>query len=370
MVVTGVALSQRAVEKQVEGLHLSPIAIEKLLKAHRYIAGIEEFRPIGKTKDAGVILNKHFALSNGTAAQDPVWWSNILNRREEKAEIDENWLKDPDFLFDEEGKPKYDDEILSKLDKYDYWEPASSGVLGEYLIKPSRVFTAFGVSLEMAGIVSLAKIRLSRGLKENDLENALQETRQLARLCFGHDSILDSAIGLAILSLEDKVLAQAKTLKMDTSFWKPISQDDIDLARKLLMTSIQFYDPTSNHTSKVFAEQKEIFERCAILGEAGYAVQLLRATSLRERKLWAFEANLLKPVQHFEEDWEVSDCSLPRLKREWNHPNAIELFGADAWMFKIPYARMFLLGEILEMGIMVDKMDNDPLDGLDAKVGL
>ena len=216
---------------------------------------------------------------------------------------------------------------------------------------------------DFIGLITLSKVRLSRGLKNGNLVTALTETRHLARLFLGHEALLDSMVALTILSLEEEVIAEAERQGIEIDSWDAVAQEDIDLAQRLLIKSIAFYDPTLHHTSLALMQQEQVFERCTIISDAAWPTIFLRSFSGRKR--WLFEANLFVSIAHFKDDWKQSNCRLLRVERHWNISEQQTFWDTSQPEFQIPYLRMYLISSLLKNGIVSEHDDEDPLSGLD-----
>jgi hypothetical protein len=92
---TGIFYSQKKANDLVRTVQLHPEAIPKIVSAYKHVSTIDAFFPIGKTKDAGVVLNQFIPLDQAeVTAQEKVWWNSRSTK--ELQLIKKDWLNAPE----------------------------------------------------------------------------------------------------------------------------------------------------------------------------------------------------------------------------------------------------------------------------------
>jgi hypothetical protein len=350
-----IAYAQYSIRGELKQYQYNEVALTKITQAYVQLSTIDAFFPIASSKDAGVVLNPYIQLDDGAhPAEKNVWW-NTLSKEQINA-IKSKWSSSPEEL------PTQDDSILTSLLEYDHWDPNSSGSYATYLSTKSNTYLLNQPIPNLVNLQYLAKSRLARGLRESDILPALKEVRHLARLSQGHESIIDSMIGVALLSIERKAYEEAvhKGI-LGKDEWSAISEADCKLARKLVFAGVGVYLSQDEGLAVRRLQQLSVreFAQCATMHEAGMA-QLLK-NSVPSR--WFGEANLFRPSIHFEKAWKESSCSLRILQPHWNQMNPLaELPSEEEYLFSIPYIRTWSLLSLMHLSPFVpDIEETNPL---------
>jgi hypothetical protein len=352
----GISISQNNVNDTLREMRFHPKAIPKITAAYTHLSTIDAFFPIGKTKNAGIILNPLIKLDGmGIQAEKKVWWNSLS--QEEIDLIKKEWLSDPDKM------PTGDDSILTELMAYDHWDTSSSGVYADYLSTPAKQPIFSAPIPNLVDLQYLIKLRLARGIREGDMLPALKEARHLARLCQGQESLIATMIGVALLSIERKAYQEAVDQGiLDKESWNPILEDDCKLARTLGFAGVGIYIAQDDGDSlkQVQDLNTNLFAKCSTLSEAG--VYLLTRHIIQGR--WFAEARLFTPVPRFETTWNNSGCPLTVLRRYWSNSDFAYdgLSKGEVTRFSTPYLRTHILSALLTMGPFVpDSEEEDPL---------
>ena len=340
--VLGVFVSQKLLMDWLASAR--PPDVEDSLAVHSRLANLPAFAPTTRERDAGERLNRHLRLDDDAhPALDPVWWTSIT---EEERHIKKDWLDRPEALWTEAGEPRYDDAILQELLAYDHWDVTSSGTYAAYLEAPNGPYIEQPIPW-MVGLQYLGKVRLNRGLHEQDMTAALQEVRHLARLLLHAEDAVSFAIGLSLLGSErlaaDRAI-EAGILGADA--WQPVREKDLKKARAVLFKgSALLYLPDEPAVEEFFT-RPHVVGRCAMLefGALGFVVVRDQMGTTRA----PLEADFLSLRHRYERLWAASGCALKPLSSHWDPPPAADQTFNPMMQ---PYLRSYWVAGVLRLAL-------------------
>lgn len=302
----GLLASQWAAMAWVESASPLEDEIRQTLSAHKHLATLDVFAPSPRTRDVGVILNRHLEMDRGRAlAESPMWWTRIADSEDH---IREDWLDRPGALRDESGGPRYDDSVLEMALAYDHWDIASSGAFRDPLDAPDDLGPA-GQMPNLTGLQHLAKARLSRGLFEEDILPALQEVRHIARMLVNSEGAVSFAIGLSLLQSERDAMEHAVAdgiLAPDA--WSPVAAADINLSRTELFRGARLLLLPDQPAAENLFKQPVVAGRCAMLETASLAFIYTQDSMGTHRA--PLEADFISTRRRYEALWAASGCTL------------------------------------------------------------
>ena len=213
----------------VQDRHYHPTALRTLLTDFDHISTIDAFFPIGDSNDAGDILNPYIGFNNHTSMDFQQTWWNSLPKEEYKL-ILQSGLN----TLDVSAYPE--DNLLQLLLFSDHWNPTSSDSFAEILsVAPTTPIQSIPYPI-ISPLLTLAKIRLVKGLQEDSPLEALKEIRHLARLMQGSEYAAFSVGGLKLLDLEREAYELAvQNQSLESDSWTPISSKDTKTARNIVI---------------------------------------------------------------------------------------------------------------------------------------
>ena len=233
--------------------------------------------------DAAPVLFRHIGLD---VAPSPL--PDVLNGPE--------WLSNLD-AFD---TTPFDLEWMKSLASLGYWELGGAGSPLENV-----PISMDEPTLRFRDLMTLAKVRLVRGLQKGDAREAAREVRELARLCLTSETILGAMVGVGITGFERGAYEEATRRGHDTAGWSPISQaDHTSLKRVIGVSPTPFVllatPPVSTVVLPVGA--------CAGLHEGLWQAHIGRV-------LWSGE--IADRVAGLDRQLAKSTCRLPRMRKAW-----------------------------------------------------
>ncbi len=339
MVLLGLGLLlQLEVKETVKNIRLHPDALQKINDSYEHLSKIDALFPIGQTNDAGVLLNPYIRLdSEASIAQKTTWWNAMS--KEDMDFVKRHWLTAPETISFPE------DNVLEELMDYDFWDLTSSGLYAEQLTQqPTMELTSYPIPY-FANLQILAKVRLAKGLEDGSILSALREVRHLARLCQGQEHLVQSLVGIALLSFERVAYLEAvKREILQREQWVPITEADTTLAKNLSFASVGiFLSHDQGEAARANQALKHrIFNQCSTLFEAGVIIQLRH--SLKNR--WPLEVDLFPMVSEYEQYWLDSGCELPTLELYWDDPTSDLFYIKDG--LTVPYIRTLYMFQVLK----------------------
>ena len=235
----------------------------------------------GNNKDAGAVLNRlnfvkvdklAIAAANRTAttldtshwqAPELRWWD--LQSNQDLIKLNKAWQKDPSSL------PELDDSLLNELLEYDHWNPNSSGPYAHLLMPNVELPFLFVPKAELDGLKQLAKVRLSRSIRENDVLTALNEVRHLSRICQSLEFLVGPATAIELLQIEAEAYDAALTMGiLRADQWSIVDEKTRALAEYLIRNSAALLSPLRpTLLTELFSQEGPSFASCALLNEVG-----------------------------------------------------------------------------------------------------
>jgi hypothetical protein len=320
---------------------------QAVLDAHAELARLEAFAPVGSTRDAGRLLNRHMALVDDAGpADEPVWWTAVSAA--DNAHIKENWLEHPEALLQSPDQTTYDDSILEKLLPYDHWNVASSGAWRRYLEGP-WAFAQEQPIPNFQGLQLMGKVRLARGLREGELLPALREVRQLARFLLYGDDMVGSMVGLALFKSETLAAQRAMELGLlEADAWQPVPEADIQRLRKAMFDGSRLFHPGGLEAATALFDRPHVVGRCAMLEFA--IVGMASVSPYVGRRPAPLEADFGQPLEAFDATLHAAPCA-PHLTRAYAFQKASiqQQLGPVERLARLPYVRSFSAAKVMTL---------------------
>ena len=313
--------------RALRGAQLDATDVDALFEAERRLSSIDAlFPPGGLERDAGDLLNPLLALDDGSPRTGSrPWWaeddvhdlvrigqlrslpgmSNDDHKAWRALEVPSAWLAAPERM------PQGDLSILTELQAYDHWHPESSGAFAGYLAAPRPSSAIRAPIPHMVAFQTLAKLRLSAGLRDRDMLPALREVRHFARLIADGEALLPTSIAGAILSIERLGFeAAVERGLLAAGDWTPVAQADSLLARRTVgaLTAVYLGWAPTGSADRLAAIGVPLYGRCAAASEALTMATLARA--LRPTP-WPGEVDVAAPDPAVWRLLDAGDCRLP-----------------------------------------------------------
>ncbi|MDP6934003.1 MAG: hypothetical protein QGG40_13850 [Myxococcota bacterium] len=202
----------------------------------RLIADLERiekegvFEDMGRTRDAGEILNPTMGTDGDAGADQPPWWADSQYRKL-LVRNETHWTSAPADLSIQ------DLSLLEDLLGYDHWEASSSGAYGRYVQTHEHPFLFDSAITNYVPLQYLAKLRLVQGLRTGEMLPALQEVRHLAKLVYSDEMLVASMVANALLGIERQGYeAAVERDLMDPDAWSPVPEEQTHTFRRAGMT--------------------------------------------------------------------------------------------------------------------------------------
>ncbi len=274
---------------RVEAEYLTQAQLDRLIADQRLIAEAGIFPVPTRERDAGEILNPFIKLDGGTVEQQTAvsspWWASkeIFQQtkgprgKDRPKAAERPWLLQPDTM------PEGDLSIMRELMAYDHWETSTAGGrYAEYLATLEHPFLASSPIPNLVALQTLARLRLSRGLKGTDgaeMLRALGEVRHLAMLTHSTENLVASMVANALLSIEKRGYLHAVKLGLIMGEeWVPASDALRDANRRvgfgMVMVAMGWTVP-DDAMEQVMAAGVPLFNLCGSLSEGVFQWHML-----------------------------------------------------------------------------------------------
>ena len=273
-----------------------------------WAAGLEVLQTDPAGADAGVYLNPRLGWSGDQAAIDR-YCADHPCQRSELAVPDavRDLIKSPDWLQRAAAVDwnQIDLEWLRRLHTYKTWNIERNSPIAlveqyEFPMAPVPDYQA---------LMQWSRLRLLRAVVDGNVDAAVSDTRQLARLCYSTENLLGAAVAAAILGLEERLA----TVELPANAWRTLplfTQQDARRLRGLFFVGPAFIWRDAPE-SAVQAWQSFVVGRCAalaeVLGDELYAFRPLLRRSEPE-----MDARLTRLLAASE-----GQCRLERLRAQW-----------------------------------------------------
>ncbi len=263
------------------------------------------FRGSKGEKDAGPFLNKLVYFDNFGP-------SKINLPKELEIQLkDKNWVAlEPDFKT-----LNLDFTWMEKLHEYDHWSPDMNNPHFKAEDKP----TLYGLALPgYMELTNWAKLRLIQGRKTQNIQKALSDVRQLARLIYTNDYLVSSMVAIALLRHEG-TFVQNYNPKIFGG-WKTIPVDVLSRAKRYHWGLPEMVDPRlSDETYERFTGGN--VGKCQMISE-GMSKNIIVRDHLK--------TTYPKAVKRFDETVKNSlkTCRNSIVHLMWNDPSW-KVFGKD-----------------------------------------
>jgi hypothetical protein len=327
-------VSQEGVREILAQNSMDNTDIDEMIEAQKHLATIDAFHRMGSERDAGPLLNPFIGLDGfDIGPQQTTWWNDLS--ADQMSVIKENWLTQPELL------PSGDLSILQDLLAYDHWDRDDSGAMADYLAAPRDVsWTAVPIP-NLINIQYLARLRLAKGLVDQDMLLALQEVRHLARLTHDGEILVDTMVAIALLGIERKgyeAAVEAGILTADA--WVPVSEEDLVLARRVALGMVVVYRGLApdDAVERLESAGVPLFGLCSAISESGMQMLLPRIV---QGTAWPGEVDLTANWEVHGSRLDTERCSLALSQLYWEQPDlgSAEILEAMPMTTKLPYNR-------------------------------
>ena len=281
----------------------------EVLKDHQWLAGLDFFRPVSGP-DAGPFLNPRIPWSGPERVLAK--WTASLPKDTPSLKLDPaatdglrkgDWLEADPALYE-----KLDFGWMGLLAGYGFWdvEKASPWTVGEPF---ERIEAPLPTVMHL---LSWAKLRLAKGMKEGQPAQSGAEVRALARLCFSTEMLLGEMVAVAMLGLEDEARARAAAKGLPVDRWTTLDEPSRKRIKRALWVIPAYValDTPEAHGRDVEAIK---VGRCAALNESTLFALALRPL-LRDSRTADFE----RVGRNLEL---AKECRLSSLRAAWAAPD-------------------------------------------------
>jgi hypothetical protein len=330
-ILIGIATHRASMNSEIERINADRITAEqtdRLIADLQRIDGLNILTTTTRTRNAGVLLNPHIGLDDGTEAQDVAWWNDVKHKRmlsghpgsHRKAD---HWSTAPDDI--QVG----DLSILTKLMAFDHWETGrlpseydethpAQGPYEEYLrdMPHSVYLNHFQPYPNPVPLVDLAKFRLLHGLRTNDVLPALKEVRHLATLLHSDETMIHSVLAIAILRMERRAFdAAVDRGQLESTDWTVPTNADLHTMHRVAvsMAFVLSGGASGSQWRRIAALEFEPFGLCGAIHDAV-------ATSVTQPnvRLWPGELLPLPDMGFLDHAISTSGCSNPLARNDHN----------------------------------------------------
>lgn len=214
---------------------------------------------------------------------------------------------------------------MRELSRYGHWDTFSIGPAQVALAKRSpEDLHEPGVIPEPHGgeVATMGKARLALGARTNDLENAVRDARELARLAYSTETFWGAVAAISILQSETKLRTQLGRLEATETLPAAVRKASLEAALRVLKAYGTFFSPLAPRASRerLFRSPEFHFGRCQ-----GLADGALGSSSWR----WMLEAPTLFG-RDYRPDYVALGALLEGLRAECRVPEARWAWAAAA----------------------------------------
>lgn len=324
-IVTGIALHRAGINTELERIQTHQITsaqTDRLIADIEHIKTLDLFKTTPRERNAGVILNRHIGLDDGTPAQDVAWWDDIkhkrtLNRR------NAHWSTAPDDV--EVG----DLSLLTKLMAFDHWETGrlpseygktypAQGPYEEYLRDTPRpvYLNHFQPYPNPVSLVDLAKFRLLHGLRTDDVLPALKEVRHLATLLHSDETMIHTVLAIAILRMERRAFDAAMDRgQLGPTDWTVPTNADLNTMHRVAvsMAFVMSGGAAESQWQRIAALGDEPFGLCGAIHDA-----VSNSVTQPHVQLWPGELLPVPDMGFLDLTIATSSCNNPLARHDHN----------------------------------------------------
>lgn len=318
-------VSQESGHAELQAAALTPEELEQLLADldRTEASGLQQ--PLGRERDCGPLLNPHLGLDReGYPAQEPLWTEAL-----DLELLSERYLEEPEAL------PGGDFSLLEEARACDHWRPEEGGTYGAFVADPPADLPHTQPEPLLLPLVELSRLRVAAALRgEVPLEQALAEVHHLGLLLTTGESLIQVAVGLAVLKVEAESAAAAQAAGLlAPGAWETPSPAALSRLRRVGFAASAVYMGAGPPGSiERLAARGGHFGECGALAE-GLKVATLGRTILGSP--WPGERDLRPWLEGLEaavdEARAAGRCRLPLAAWHWEHHElgAAVLLAAD-----------------------------------------
>ena len=328
-ILIGIATHRASMNAAIERINADRITAEqtdRLIADLQHIDGLNILTTPTRDRNAGVLLNPHIGLDDGTEAQDVAWWNDVKHKRMLSGHPGSNrkaahWSTAPDHI--EVG----DLSILTRLLAFDHWETGrlpseydethpAQGPYEEYLRDtPHPVYlNQFQPYPNPISLVDLAKFRLLHGLRTNDVLPALKEVRHLATLLHSDETMIHSVLAIAILRMERRAFEAAlERGQLTPDDWVAPTSADLNTMHRVAvsMAFVLAGGASESQWSRIAALAFEPFGLCGAIHDA-----VSTSVTIPNVRLWPGELLPLPDMDFLDHTISTSTCHNPLARHD------------------------------------------------------
>lgn len=163
---------------------------------------------------------------------------------------------------------------------------------------------------EFRDVQNLARVRLLQGLARGELEPALEDVRQLARLCLTTERLIGDMVAVALLRIERQAAEEASRRGLSLEGFAVLSEDDVGSLKRALWASPQWTAlllPEPPPEGPAMSPGFPFIGRCTALYELVFALYVRQFAG----------AAMPARYQTLTAELERSQCRLTRLRAAW-----------------------------------------------------
>lgn len=234
--------------------------IERYCEQSKALSRLKVFLPPPGTRDAAVFLAIRVDWGDNDR-RGLLHLPDTLTARMNSPPL--NWLN-----FTEGDYAGLDFQWLAQLLDYDIWS-----ITGDGPVKDQDQATTVAISPNWSMLQQWAKLRLVKGLREGDLDQATTEVNHLAMLCASTGILIGMQFSSSMYGIERKVWLAAGRQPPDSI----PSADEVTTFRRVSMAGVSFLYPGVSPAVRARALECGL-SRCASLTEAIGFSAAMRAT--------------------------------------------------------------------------------------------
>jgi len=314
--------------------------LQAFLEDQDFLSGLEWLkRPSETAADAGSQLNRRLRWTPDEGREKSQAQAGVPAKvAEQILRMKGDWLRQHERIF-KNFTP--DLSALSGLEKFDRWDIESSEQIQNLMTTKDFILPEKMPVPETLDLMTLAKLRLAVGARDQQPVLALQDVRHLARLLLTTENIHLITSGLSILDTERRAhryFVQAGILA--ETDWTPISRSVTRRASRAIWGARGYFQLWTDPEifKRVFLGNKLPFGFCAVVNEAAPKVLSLRP--LLKPQL-PFERNFRLPFSLIDQTLSRAkeSCRIRYLRAKIDAQQIRRADSAPVFLATLPYSR-------------------------------